>query len=169
MFRLFITRCLFCLSNCRTNEDCNIRLPSNPAPSSLCLLWLKPLVELLYQKLCNATHLLSLGVINCCSGSLRVYFSFIKCAKWHSRQPFSKLRLTWLLGWWRSTVIHKTTAVQLKPTLPCLRFRPSKPEVLQCQHLHLPWVSLKCSQKSATPRLLGCKASGFDRFVLVFT
>lgn len=82
-FTEFITQCLGCLSSCRIIEDSNTRLPSNLAPSSLSLLWLKPLVEFLYQKLSNATHLLSLGVTNGCSGPLRVRFSFIKYAKQH--------------------------------------------------------------------------------------
>lgn len=66
-----------CLSDCRISEDCSIGLPSNPAPHSPCLLWLKPLAELPYQKTYNDIHLLSLGVTNCFLGPLRVCFSFI--------------------------------------------------------------------------------------------
>lgn len=48
-FTEFITRYLGCLSSCRITEDSNTSLPLNPAPNSLFLLWLKPLVEFLYQ------------------------------------------------------------------------------------------------------------------------
>lgn len=115
-FTEFITQCLGCLSSCRIPDNSSGRLPSNPAPSSLSLLWLKPLVEFLYQKLSNVTHLLSLGVT---LPLLKMLNSILVS------QPFGKLRLAWLLGWWGSTMIHETTAVQLNPALQCLSFMPA--------------------------------------------
>lgn len=62
-FTKFITQCLACLSSCRIPEDSSTRLPSNPAPRNLTLLWLSSLAEFLYQKLSNVTHLLSLVLL----------------------------------------------------------------------------------------------------------